>query len=127
MNSRKTHEQRAFELLDTAKRRGASDAALEPLRVAWQKTKQDILRSKERKNSRSKSATDVTRSLIRSVLYPGGDINHEWSPDTIEDLNHVLRGRTDVLARDARGYLAEDESAADLLDLVARLVAKRTR
>ena len=79
------------------------------------------------KNSRNKSASATTRSLIRSVLYPGGDINHEWSPDTIEDLNHVLRGRTDVLARDARGYLAEDESAADLLDLVARLVAKRTR
>ncbi len=127
MNSRKTHEQRAFELLDTAKRRGASDAALEPLRVAWQKTKQDILRSKERKNSRSKSATDVTRSLIRSVLYPGGDLDHEWSPDTINQLGHVLRGRTDALARSARAYLGQDESAADTLDAVARLVEKRTR
>jgi hypothetical protein len=29
-------------------------------------------------------------AAIRDVLWPGGDPDHEWSPDTVEDIARIV-------------------------------------
>lgn len=64
----------------------------------------------------TRKAQRETRRLVMSCLHPGGNTEHVWSPDTLNEIRQALRGRRDPLTKRVVEILNSDLSTADALD-----------